>query len=70
MRLAKTSSDMKTGRIAVDFAGRPDLQQPSSGNNTDPIRHRHGFDLVVGYIEQRRAELLLDPLEFQAKFRA
>src|SRR5260370_16200281 len=45
-----------------------ELNESALAHHTDPIRHGHGLDLVVRYIEDRRSQLALDALELQAQF--
>ena len=62
--LAEALGDVGVGRVFVDLARRADLDEPAPVHDADPGRHRHRLDLVVRDIEQRRAELALDALEF------
>src|SRR5579871_1076730 len=68
-RLTKTRRDMKIGRVLVDFSRAVYLDQAPPLDDADPARHGHGFDLVMGNIEDGGAEILLDALQLQSEIR-
>src|SRR5207244_2418312 len=47
----------------VDLLGRADLLEPALVHHRDPVAHRHRLDLVVGDVDGRGADLLLEPLD-------
>ena len=53
------------GRLFVDLLRRAHLHQPAALEHADARGHRQGFDLVVGDVQHRRAQILLDALELQ-----
>ena len=69
-RLAEARRHIDVSRVGIDFARRADLDQHALLDDADPVRHRHGFGLVVGDVEDRRAELLLDALQLEAQIGA
>src|SRR6185503_21225087 len=67
-RLAKPRGDMSVDRVLVDLARRTYLQQPPALDDTDARSHGHRFGLIMGDIEDGRAEIGLDTLEFKPHF--
>ena len=54
----------------INLPRRAELNQRSLAHHADPVRHRHGLDLVVRHVEDRRSQLALDAFELKAQFRA
>jgi hypothetical protein len=49
----------------VDLARRPDLYELPCLQDADAVRHRHGFDLVVGHVEDGGTQIALDTLQLK-----
>ena len=56
-RRAEPARDVTIARVFVDLARRADLDQRAVPDHADAGGHRHGLDLIVGHVEDRRAEL-------------
>ena len=73
LRHAQSLRDIDAVGLLVHVAGRTQLKKLPTVEDANSRRHRHGLDLVVGNIENRRAQLHLDSLQFDtqigAKFR-
>jgi hypothetical protein len=54
----------------VDLRGRADLLQDAVPQHRDPVAHRHRLDLVVGDVDRRDAEPLLQRLDLTAHLHA
>src|SRR4051794_8274434 len=50
-------------RPLVEVLGLAELLIPAAVHDGDPIRHRHRLLLVVGHVDERDPDLLLDPLQ-------
>ena len=48
----------------IDLAGRRYLLQGPHAQQSDSVRHHHGFFLVMGYEHEGNADLALQGLEF------
>src|ERR1700690_794063 len=68
-RLAETRRDMEIGGVLVDFSRAVYLDQAPLLDDTDPARHGHGLDLVMGNVEDGGAQILLDALQLQSEIR-
>ena len=64
---ADEAGDEHVGRRLVDRGGRVDLLEPPLVHDRDPVAHRHRLDLVVGDVDRRRPDLLLQPLDLAAR---
>src|SRR4030067_724136 len=53
-----------TGRVAVDFLGRPDLPHLSPLHHDDAVPEPHRLHLVVGHVDGGGADPSLELLEF------
>ena len=51
--------------MLVDLARAPDLLHPAAVHHGDPVGHRERLLLVVRDVDERRAELGLDPLQLE-----
>ena len=47
--------------MLIQRLGRVDLLQLSLADDRDPVAHRHRLGLVVGHVDRRDAEVVLDP---------
>src|SRR5581483_4080242 len=63
VRDADEPRDELVRRPLVDLRGRPDLLDPAPVEHGDPVAHRQRLLLVVGDVDERDPDLLLDPLE-------
>ncbi len=52
-------------RMLVDLARRADLLDPAAVHDRDPVGHRERLVLVVRHVDERRPELVLDPLQLE-----
>ena len=68
-RGAEPACDIGTIWPLINLARGAELNENPFVHHADPIRHRHGLDLVVRHVEDRRAQLALDALELEAQFR-
>ena len=50
-------------RVLVELAGGAHLLDHAGVHHRDGVGHRHGLLLVVGDVDEREADLGLDPLE-------
>src|SRR4051812_40777468 len=57
------------GRI-VELGRRADLLEPPVVHDRDPVAHRHRLDLVVGDVDRRRPDPLLEALDLAARLDA
>src|SRR5215831_10701858 len=57
-------------RMLVDFCGGSDLPQLAVVDHRNAVPHSHGFDLIMGDIDRRRAHGLLKMLKITAGARA
>ena len=49
--------------MSVDLCGGADLLDPTEVEDRDVVAHRERFVLIVGHVDERDADLDLDPLE-------
>jgi hypothetical protein len=59
-RAAHERGDEAVRRPAIDPVGRPDLLDQAMAHDHDPIGHRHRLDLVVGHVDRRPADPLVE----------
>ena len=57
-------------RVFVEDLGRVDLLDDPGAHHRDAVTEGHGLGLVVGDVEHRRAELVLDPRDLRAHLHA
>ena len=69
-RGADEAGDEHVGGRVVELGGRADLLEPALVHDRDPVAHRHRLDLVVGDVDRRRPDLLLQPLDLAARLHA
>ena len=60
---ADEAGDEGGGGALVDLLGLGDLLDDALVHDRDPVRHRQRLLLVVGDVDERDPDLLLDPLE-------
>ena len=65
VRRAEEPGDELGGRRLVDLLRRTDLLDLAVAHHGEPVGHRHGLFLVVGDVDERDPDLLLDALELQ-----
>ena len=70
LRRAEPAGDVAIARILVDLPRRAELKQLAVLDDADSRGHRHGLDLIVGHVQDRRAELDLNPLQLQPQLGA
>ena len=66
-RLAEPLRYVHVRRTLVDLARCAELHQAPTVQDADAARHRHGLDLVVRDVHDRRAEVRLDVLELHTQ---
>ena len=57
--------DERRRRLLVDLARAADLLDPAAVHDRDPVGHRERLFLVVRHVDERRPELVLDPLQLE-----
>jgi hypothetical protein len=57
--------DEGRGRTLVDLPRACDLLDPPAVHHRDPVGHRERLFLVVRHVHERRAQLVLDPLQLE-----
>ena len=62
--------DEACARAPEEILGAPDLHDPAAMQNRDAIGDDHGFRLVVGDVEGRDAEGLVQPTDLETHFLA
>ena len=62
---AEEPGDELGGRVLVDVLGSAELFDPALTHHREPVGHRHGFFLVVGHVDERDPDLLLDAFELE-----
>ena len=65
-RAADEARDEEVRRAAVDVLRLPDLLDSAVRHHDDPVTERHRLDLVVGDVDRRDAQALVDPLQLRA----
>jgi hypothetical protein len=70
VRLAHEISDEQGRRAPVDLLRRTDLFQHAVVHHRHPVRHREGFFLIVGDVDECDADATLDVLELTLEFLA
>ena len=70
LRRAEPAGDITIARIFINFARRAELKQFAVPDDADARGHGHGLDLIVGHVEDRGAELDLNPLQLQPQLGA
>ena len=60
-RAADEPGDEPVRRLVVQDLRRADLLEQAFAHDRDPAAHRHRLDLVVGDVDGRRPEALVDP---------
>ena len=63
VRVADEGRDEARPRGLVDLDGRPDLLDPPRVHDGDPVAEAHGLALVVGDVEERDPDLVVDHVE-------
>ena len=61
--LAQEAGDEPALRTVVDVLGSAHLLHPAAVHDGDPVGHVHGLFLVMGHVDHRHAEPLLDLLD-------
>ena len=56
--------------MVVELLRRADLLEEAVPHDGDPVAHRHGLDLVVGDVDGRRAEALVEARDLGAGLHA
>ena len=69
-RRADESRDEQRRRPIVKVQRRPDLLNHAVAHDDDAIGHRHGFDLIVRYVDRRRLQPLVQFLDLGAHLHA
>ena len=64
LRRADEAGDEDGARSVVELQRRADLLDAAPVQHHDLVGHGHRFDLVVGDVDHRRIELLVQRLEF------
>ena len=64
------TGDEEIGGVLVKVYRRGHLLEPAVLHHGDPVAERHGLDLIVGYIDHRRAEAGVEPGDFGAHLEA
>ncbi len=70
LRRTEPLGDVAIAWIFVDLARCAELEELAVPDDADPRGHRHGLDLIVGHVQDRRAELDLNPLQLQTQLGA
>ena len=65
-RRADEARDEQISRPVVELERRADLLNQPVMHHDDPVGHGHGFDLVVGHIDGRRLQALMQFLDLGA----
>ena len=63
VRDAEEVGDEDGRRLLVDLARRRHLLDPAVGHDGDPVAHRERLLLVVGHVDERDPDLLLERLQ-------
>ena len=63
VRRAEEAGDERRRGPLVELRGRAELLDPPAVHDGDRVRHRHRLFLVVGDVDERDADLVLDPLQ-------
>src|SRR4029079_16569569 len=66
----QNARDEAFARILVELARASDLRHPAAVHDRDAMRHGGGLILIVGDIDHRRAERLLEGLDLALHFLA
>ena len=69
-RRADEPRDKAVRRVLVQLHRRADLFDPAVVEHHDPVGQRHRLDLVMGHIDHRRAEPLVQPRDLQPHLHA
>ena len=69
-RRADEAGHEQVGRVVVELGRRADLLEPPLVHDRDAVAHRHRLDLVVGDVDRRRPDLLLQLLDLAAGLHA
>ena len=64
-RRADEAGDEEVGGPLVDLVGRADLLDHAAVHHRDLGGHGHGLDLVVGDVDDRGLELVVEPLDLE-----
>ncbi len=64
---ADKACDKQIGRISVDFLRRCDLTDAAFVHNSDAIRHREGFFLIVGNVDHGLAHFVVQRFNLVAE---
>ena len=65
-RRADEAGDEDRWRVLVDLLRRADLLDAAAAHDDDAVGQRHRLDLVVGDVDERRRELLVQLLDLGA----
>ena len=65
LRGADEAGDEEVARLAVELHRRADLLDPAGVEHDDLVGHGHRLDLVVGDVDHRRAELVVQLADLQ-----
>ena len=65
-RRADEARHEHVGRLVVELLRRADLLQPAVAHDRDAVAHRHRLGLVVGDVQRRRPELLVQARDVRA----
>ena len=68
--IADEAGDKEVYGVVIDVSGCAELLDFACLKDSNPIRHRHGFNLIVRHIERGCAEVALPPTDFGAHFGA
>jgi hypothetical protein len=67
---ANEGRDERVGGVVVDLGGRADLADAPSVQHRDPVAEPHRLDLIVGDVDRRHADVLLEPLQLVTRARS
>jgi len=62
--------DEEVERLVVEVLRPVDLLQDAHAHDGDPVTHRHRLDLVVGHVDRRRPEIVLELCDLGAHLHA
>src|SRR3954466_1935469 len=65
VRFADELGDEGGARVLVDLGRRSQLSDPRVVHDRNPVRHRERLFLIVGHVDERCSELLVERLELQ-----
>ena len=67
-RRPEKAGNKQVGRTPVDLQRRADLLDPSRPYDHDAVTHGHGLGLIMGDVNEGRAQVCVELLEFRAHF--